>query len=160
MWVKIISFWLRHCSNASATVQNSNCIWTGRQWTMNTITGENALVEFSSRCTHISFKRKKKKKKVFLAESREQQMASSICSFSESAQDRRCASMYSEEPYFNFNLTFWYSEPSLQRQHLFPKTLPLKWIFYYTEYLMSRLICKNGLVLFLFPHRTYVLDIC
>ena len=27
-------------------------------------------------------------------------------------------------------------------------------------YLMSRLICKKDLVLFLFPHRTYVLDIC
>ena len=25
---------------------------------------------------------------------------------------------------------------------------------------MSRLICKKGLVLFLFPHRTYVLDFC
>ena len=24
------------------------------------------------------------------------------------------------------------------------------------EYLMSRLVCKKGLVLFLFPHRTYV----
>ena len=29
----------------------------------------------------------------------------------------------------------------------------------WTEYLMSRLICKKGLVLFLFPRRTYVLDI-
>ena len=25
---------------------------------------------------------------------------------------------------------------------------------------MNRLICKKGPVLFLFPHRTYVLDIC
>ena len=49
-----------------------------------------------------------------------------------------------------------YSEPSLQRQDLFPKTLSLKWICCYTEYLMSRLICKKVLVLFLFPHRTFV----
>ena len=33
-----------------------------------------------------------------------------------------------------------YSEPSLQRQHLFPKTMSLKWICCWTEYLMSRLI--------------------
>ena len=57
-------------------------------------------------------------------------------------------------------LLWYYGEPSLQRQHLFPKTLPLKWICYCTEYKMSRLICKKGLVLFLFPHRTYILDIC
>ena len=43
---------------------------------------------------------------------------------------------------------------------LFPKTLPLKWICCCIEYLMSRLIYKKGPVLFLFPHRTYVLDIC
>ena len=43
---------------------------------------------------------------------------------------------------------------------LVPKTLPLKYIFSRTEYLMSRLICKKGIVLFLFPYRTYVLDIC
>ena len=55
---------------------------------------------------------------------------------------------------------FIYSEPSLQRQHLFPKTLPFKLICYCTELLMSWLRCKKGLVLFLFPHRTYVLDIC
>ena len=54
----------------------------------------------------------------------------------------------------------YYSEPSLQRQHLFPKMLPLKWIWCYTEYLMGRLIWKKGLFLFLFPQRTYVLDIC
>ena len=53
-----------------------------------------------------------------------------------------------------------YSELSLQRQHLFPKTLPLKWICRCTEYLMSRRMCKKGIVLFLFPYRTYVLDIC
>ena len=53
-----------------------------------------------------------------------------------------------------------YSEPSLQRQHLFPKTLPLKWICYCTEYFMSGLIFKKGLVLFLFPHRTIFLNIC
>ena len=53
-----------------------------------------------------------------------------------------------------------YSEPSLQQQHLFLKTLPLKWIRCCTEYLMSRLICKKGLVLFLYPHRTCVLNIC
>ena len=45
-----------------------------------------------------------------------------------------------------------YSEPALQRQHLFPKTLPLKWIYCCTEYIMSRLICKKGLVLSLFSH--------
>ena len=59
--------------------------------------------------------------------------------------------------------TLWkttYSEPSLQRHHLFRKTLPFKWICCCTEYLMSRLICKKGLVLFLFLHRTYLLDIC
>ena len=53
-----------------------------------------------------------------------------------------------------------YSEPLLQWQHFFPKTLPLKWICCCKEYFMSRLICKKGLVLFLFPHRTFVLDIC
>ena len=53
-----------------------------------------------------------------------------------------------------------YSEPSLKRQHLFPKTLPLKWICCCREYLISRLICKISIVLFLCPHRTYVLDIC
>ena len=50
-----------------------------------------------------------------------------------------------------------YSEPLLQRQYLFPKTLPLKWICLCTVYLMSRLICEKGFVLFLFPHRTYML---
>ena len=34
-----------------------------------------------------------------------------------------------------------YSVPSLQRQHLFPKTLSFKWICWCTGYLMSRLIC-------------------
>ena len=34
-----------------------------------------------------------------------------------------------------------YSETSLQRQHLFPKTLPLKWVCCCTEYWMSILIC-------------------
>ena len=53
----------------------------------------------------------------------------------------------------------YYSAPSLQRQHLFPKTVQIKWICYCTEYLMSRL-CKKGLVLSLFPHRTYVIDMC
>ena len=48
-----------------------------------------------------------------------------------------------------------YNEPSLQRQHLFPKTLPLKWISCCKKSLMSRLICKKGLVLFLFPHRIH-----
>ena len=40
----------------------------------------------------------------------------------------------------------WYCykvKSSIQWQHLFPKTLPLKLICYYTEYLMSRLICKK-----------------
>ena len=41
-----------------------------------------------------------------------------------------------------------------------PKTLPFKWICCCTEYLMIRFICKKGFVLFLFPHRTYVLNIC
>ena len=53
-----------------------------------------------------------------------------------------------------------YSEPSLQRQHLFRKLLPLKWICCCKESLMSRLICKKGLVVFLFPHGTYVSGIC
>ena len=52
-----------------------------------------------------------------------------------------------------------YSEPLLQWQHVFPMTLPLKWICCCTEYLMSRLICKKGLVSFLFTHKTYVFDI-
>ena len=52
------------------------------------------------------------------------------------------------------------SKLSLQRQHLFPKMLPLKWICSYKEPLMVRKICKKDLVLFLFPHRTYVLNIC
>ena len=55
---------------------------------------------------------------------------------------------------------YMYSEPSLQPQHLFPKPLPLKWICCFTEYLMSRMICKKGTVLFLFLHRTCVLYIC
>ena len=38
--------------------------------------------------------------------------------------------------------------------------LPLKWIFCYKESLMDIMICKKDLVLLLFPHRTYVLDIC
>ena len=59
-----------------------------------------------------------------------------------------------------YDNVFWrYSEPSLQRQHLLSKTLPLKWICGCAEYLMSGLICKckEGLVLFLSSHRTYVL---
>ena len=51
-----------------------------------------------------------------------------------------------------------YSEPSLQRQHLFPKMLPLKWICCCKESLMQRMISKKGLVILLFPQRTYVLD--
>ena len=39
-----------------------------------------------------------------------------------------------------------YSEPSLQRQHLFTKTLSFKWICCCKEYLMSRLMCKRGFV--------------
>ena len=55
---------------------------------------------------------------------------------------------------FLFNVIY-YSEPSLQRQHLFPKTLPLKLnLLLYTERILSRLIFKKGLVLF-FSHRTY-----
>ena len=42
--------------------------------------------------------------------------------------------------------------PPSPHPHLFPKTLPLKWIGCCIEYLMSRLMCKNGrVVLFLFP---------
>ena len=51
-----------------------------------------------------------------------------------------------------------YSEPSLQWQNLFLKMLPLKWICCCKESLMDRMICKKDLVLFLFPHRTYVLE--
>ena len=47
------------------------------------------------------------------------------------------------------------SQPSLQRQHFFTKPLPLRWICCCTEYLMSRLIIKRVLVLFIFHHRTY-----
>ena len=48
-----------------------------------------------------------------------------------------------------------YSEPLLQRQHLFPKILTLKWICCCKESLKAKMICKNNIVLFLFPHRTY-----
>ena len=47
-----------------------------------------------------------------------------------------------------------YSEPSLQRQNLFPKMLPLKRIFCCEESVMDRMICKKDLVLFLLPHIT------
>ena len=57
-------------------------------------------------------------------------------------------------------LKFMINDPSLQRQHLFSKTLPLKCICCCTDYLMSRLICKKGYVFFLFPHETYGLAIC
>ena len=40
-----------------------------------------------------------------------------------------------------------YSEPSLQRQHLFPKMLPLKYMCCCYESLISRMICKKGLVI-------------
>ena len=57
---------------------------------------------------------------------------------------------------------FQYRGPSLQRQHFFLKMLQLKWIFCGKESLMDRMICKKGLALFLFPHRTlcfgYLLD--
>ena len=53
-----------------------------------------------------------------------------------------------------------YSEPSLQWQHLFPKILPLKRICCGKDSLMDRLIYKKDLVFFLFPQRSYVLDIC
>ena len=51
-----------------------------------------------------------------------------------------------------------YSEPSLHRQHLFPKTLPLKWIYCYREYLKNKLICQKDLVLlyFLIEHMFWV----
>ena len=51
-----------------------------------------------------------------------------------------------------------YREPSLQRQHLFSKTLPFKWISCYEESLMSRMTYNKCHVLFL--HRTYVLHVC
>ena len=52
--------------------------------------------------------------------------------------------------------SIYYSEPLLQRQHLFPKMLPLKWICCCKEFLMSRMICKKGIVLYIFPHRTNI----
>ena len=52
-----------------------------------------------------------------------------------------------------------YSEPSKQRQHLFTKLLPLKWICRCNESLMSKMICKKGFVLFLFLHWMYAFDI-
>ena len=53
-----------------------------------------------------------------------------------------------------------YSEPSLQRHHLFPKILPLKWICCCKEFLTSRMICNKCYVLFIPIHRMNVLDIC
>ena len=46
-----------------------------------------------------------------------------------------------------------YSEPSLQRQYLFRRRLLLKWICCCKEYLISKLICKKGFVLLLFPRK-------
>ena len=41
-----------------------------------------------------------------------------------------------EQPKNSAVLVHWYSEPSLYRQHLFPKMLPLKWICYCTEWIL------------------------
>ena len=41
-----------------------------------------------------------------------------------------------------------------------PKDVAIKMNLLLYRILISRLICKKGLALFLFPHRTYVLDIC
>ena len=49
---------------------------------------------------------------------------------------------------------------ALQENIMFPKMLSLKWICYCKKSLIDRMICKKDFVLFLFPHRTYVLDIC
>ena len=68
-----------------------------------------------------------------------------------------CEQMSSRHMYTaNINISQWkrYSEPSLQRQHLFQKMLPLKWICCCKESLMDIMICKKDLVLFVFPHRT------
>ena len=54
----------------------------------------------------------------------------------------------------------YYSKPSLERQHLFPKMLPLKQICCCLESLVDIMICKKVIVLSLFLHRTNVLDIC
>ena len=56
---------------------------------------------------------------------------------------------------FSELIYFHYSEPSLQWHHLFPKTLPLKWICCCKESLMSRLIHQKVLAVcsyFLIEH--------
>ena len=52
-----------------------------------------------------------------------------------------------------------YSEPSLQRQHLFPKTLPLKCICSCTEYLLSRL-CVPCDCTFSYNFKPILLKLC
>ena len=63
---------------------------------------------------------------------------------SATSRDSACV-WYSEYPYTVSYLPYaWkYSEPSLQRQHVFPKILPLKWICCCKESLMDRMICKK-----------------
>ena len=58
---------------------------------------------------------------------------------------------------------FNYSDPSLQRYNdsiCSQRCCQLKRICCCKESLMDKMTCKKDLVLFLFPHRTYVLDIC
>ena len=52
--------------------------------------------------------------------------------------------------------------PRYNKQHLFPKMLPLKWICFCKEFFMDRMICKKNLVLFFLTHRTcfgYLLEL-
>ena len=57
------------------------------------------------------------------------------------------------------SILYKFSEPSLQRR-IFPKDVAIKMNLLLYRILMSRLLYKKSLVLFLFHHRTYVLDIC
>ena len=57
-------------------------------------------------------------------------------------------------------LRVYYSEPSLQQTAFVPKGVAIKTnLLLLKKYLISRTICKKGLVLF-FHYRKYVLDIC
>ena len=62
----------------------------------------------------------------------------------------------------SYNMIYkWHIQWTLVTTTVFvPKDVVIKWIICCKESLMSRLISKKGLVLFLFPHRTHVLDIC
>ena len=50
----------------------------------------------------------------------------------------------------NGEYLFRYSEPSLQRQHLFPKMLPLKWMCCCKDSLMDRMLYKKDLIEYMF----------